>query len=455
MTREPLDREMATQVLRAHLGSDLACTRVQRGPIGNGQETWFLDVTGGPADQLVLRRTAEAGPLEWTDRAAEARAMEQVATIIPVPRIHLVVDDDRELGAPWLLMDRAPGRSAMAMGGRDRNDVTADLGRQLARLHAAGLPDPSGRTMTEATRDEVTRWRDHYRNHRIAPVPIIDALLAWCEANVPAEDSPAVLVWGDAGAHNTLASHGAVTAMLDWELAHHGHPVEDLASAAWIDAEAGVAPDVLVTAYEDAGGEAVDRAVLDYFLALTCVTRSLMITVGAGAFVQARTTAPNLAGLGLHLPAVNLLRAAELAGWGTPQPLADDLTPALDRPAPTGVLRPTGTEIDMGIARFLHQDVLPRIDDPRTRRGLKTAVALLDTAAVRAIAEPDLTAARAARTSGLLADLGLGTDLADVATRVESDSDLASHRPRVRNHLLSDLAAQQRLLTPLAELYRT
>lgn len=453
MTREPLDRDRATQVLCAHLGSGLVCTDVQRGPIGNGQETWFLDVEGGPADQLVLRRTAEAGPLEWTDRAAEARAMQQVASLIPVPRIHVVVDDDRELGAPWVLMDRAPGRSAMRLRGPDRGEATADLGRHLARLHAAALPDPSGRTMTEATRDEVIRWRDHYRDNRVAAVPVIDALLAWCEANVPLDDRPAMLVWGDAGAHNTLTSDGAVTAMLDWELAHHGHPVEDLASAAWIDAAAGVDADVLLEAYEDAGGDTVDRQVLDFFLALTCVTRSLMITVGAGAFVRARTSAPNLAGLGLHLPAVNLLRAAELAAWGTPAALPDDLAPALDAVAPAGVLRPTGDEIDTGIARFLRDDVLSRVTDPRTRRGLKTAVALLDTAAVRAVAEHHLSDARARRTDALLADLGLGDDLAEVAKRIEREPDLALHRPRVRAHLLTDLAAQRRLLAPLAQLY--
>lgn len=453
MTLEPLSPQRATEVLRAHLHAGLTCTTVQRGPIGNGQETWFLDVTDGPADQLVLRRTAEAGPLEWTDRAAEARAMERVGDVVPVPRIHVVVDDDRELGAAWLVMDRAPGNSAMGLHGDKRAEVTADLGGHLARLHTAALGDPAGRTRAEATRDEVARWRDHYLDHRVAPVPIIDALLAWCEANVPPDDAPALLVWGDAGAHNTLAADGAVTALLDWELAHHGHPVEDLASAAWIDGATGTVADRLVTAYEDAGGEDVDRAVLDYFVAMVSVTRSVMITVGAGAFVQGRTSAPHLAGLGLHLPAVNLLAAAELAGWGTPDRPDGDLAPALDAP-PGDVLRPTGDEIDRGIARFLRDEVLPRVDDPRTRRGLKTAVALLDTAALRATAEPGLSAARDLRTATLLADLGLGDDLATVAERVEREADLARHRPRVRAHLLADLAAQRRLLAPLSDLYR-
>lgn len=450
---EPLTPEQATTVLRRHVGAGVTCTAVQRGPIGNGQETWFLDVDGGPADQLVVRRTAEAGPLEWTDRVAEADAMDRVADLLPVPRIHAVSADGEGLGAPWMLMDLAPGRSAMALRGDQRRAVAADLGHHLGRLHTAALADPLGRSATQATRDEVARWRDHYHDHRVAPVPIIDALLAWCATTVPQVDEAAVLVWGDAGAHNALAADGIVTAMLDWELAHHGHPLEDLASAAWIDGDVG--HDGLVAAWEETTGTPVDRAVLDWFLAMVCLTRSIMITVGAGAFVRGRTAAPHLAGLGLDLPAVNLARAAALAGWGDPPALDEHLAPPLvdGLPASAEVLRPSGPEIDTGIARFLRDDVLPRMEDPRTRRGLKTAAALLDTAALRARAESAVTAVRRERTAALLDELGLGTDLATVAARIEREPDLAPHRSRMRAHLLADLAAQHRLLGPLTDLY--
>lgn len=445
----------ATEVLRRHLDPSATCTGVERGPIGNGQETWFLEVTTrAGARPLVLRRTAEAGPLEWTDRQQEAATMSAVADRgLPVPRVHWSTDDTEELGAPYLVMDRAPGTSVMLARGDERVALAADLARQLARLHREAVPDPHGRDATTATRDEIDRWRRHYLDHRVAPVPILDALLAWCDANVPdLAGSPAVQLWGDAGAHNTLGADGRVTALLDWELAHAGHPFEDLAGAIWIELDGDVDTDVLVGAYEEESGVPVDRDAVDFFVAMTCITRSVMIVVGAAAFVHGRTHAPNLAGLGLDLPGVQLARAAELAGWPpapTPQP-PDHAPPVED------VLHPTADEIDRGIARFLRDEVLAQVEDRRTRRGLKTAVALLEVAALRARHEPTVARARRARSSALLRDLaerGIEGDLATAAEQVELDPAHADLRPRVRQHLINDLSDQRDLLVPLRHLY--
>ena len=49
---------------------------------------------------------------------------------------------------------------------------------------------------------------------------------------MPEEVAPALL-WGDAGPHNLLVADGRITALLDWELAHLGHPLEDLGAAQW------------------------------------------------------------------------------------------------------------------------------------------------------------------------------------------------------------------------------
>ena len=83
-------------------------------------------------------------------------------------------------------------------------------------------------------------------------------------------------------------------------------------------------------------------------------------------------------------------------------------------------------------------------------------MALLETAALRAGSEPAVTALRDAATDALLAELsahGVTGDLATAAAAVESDAALAGLRPRVRAHLLTDLARQQALLTPLRRLY--
>jgi aminoglycoside phosphotransferase (APT) family kinase protein len=43
-----------------------------------------------------------------------------------------------------------------------------------------------------------------------------------------------VIVHGDFGPQNLLVDGGRVSALLDWELAHRGDPIEDLAWAEWI-----------------------------------------------------------------------------------------------------------------------------------------------------------------------------------------------------------------------------
>jgi aminoglycoside phosphotransferase (APT) family kinase protein len=452
-----LDAERVSDVLRRHLSADATCTALHRGPVGNGQETWFLSVeTPGGSQELVLRRTAEAGPLEWTERGAEATAMNAVASRgLPVPRVHWVQDDPAELDQPYLVMDRAPGAPVLLVDEASRPALVAALAVELARLHTEAVPaGGSGELdVVTATRAEIERWRSYYVEHRIAPIPLVGALFAWLDANVPdLAEEPAILVWGDAGAHNALCENGRITALLDWELAHAGHPLEDLGALVWMELDGGSDIEVIIAAYEAARGQPVDRAVLDFFVVLTCVTRAVMIQVGAGAFVAGRTTAPNLAGLGLDLPAVNLARAAALAGWGEVAP------PAPPRPPePPNALRPSGAEIDVGIARFLRDDVLPQITDRRTRRGVKTAAALLETAALRASTGAVVDRERAAQRPDLAARLAaLGLDLSDLegaAVRVETESDLADLRPLVRHHLLNDLACQRSLLAPLRILY--
>jgi aminoglycoside phosphotransferase (APT) family kinase protein len=46
--------------------------------------------------------------------------------------------------------------------------------------------------------------------------------------------SGAVIVHGDFGPQNLLIDHDRISALVDWEFAHRGEPVEDLAWAEWI-----------------------------------------------------------------------------------------------------------------------------------------------------------------------------------------------------------------------------
>ncbi len=65
---------------------------------------------------------------------------------------------------------------------------------------------------------------------------ICERALAWLEANQPA-DEPTVLCWGDARMGNIIFkdSLDEVAAVLDWEMATLGNPVQDIAWYNYLD----------------------------------------------------------------------------------------------------------------------------------------------------------------------------------------------------------------------------
>jgi aminoglycoside phosphotransferase (APT) family kinase protein len=450
--------ELVTALIAEYLDASLSCTAVRRGAVGNGQETWFVDTEAGPG--LVLRRSAAAGTLTFTDRRTEFDVLRALdGSGLPVPRVHWIDDDGGPLGRPYLVMDRLPGGPPRPADATERSAIARQLGELLARLHGLGTgARPAGfagaNDSTKATVDEVSAWVDRYAAGSTR-VPIVGALLAWLEANVPHDGVEPVLLWGDPGPHNALVDGGRVSGMLDWELAHVGHPLEDLGGAVW--ACLGVYDEAEVVAgYESVAGGHVDRTALAYFTVLACVTRTVMQLAGLDAWRRGETRAPNLAGLGLSLLVANLGRGAAWAGWGELRG-HDDPLPEPDV-APSTRLWPDAAETSAGVARFLRDDVLGAVDDPVLVRGLKTAVALLETAGLRAAHEPVLERQLGVAVRQLLRDLDTaGTDvtvgLETVAATIERDDSLARWRPRVRAMLLDDLAARRRLLAPLDRLY--
>jgi len=411
----------ATEVVRQHLGPSLVATSVTRASAGNGQETWLVDAGdeagGGARRSLVLRRTAEAGTLEWTERAAEHRVLRALeGRGLPVPAVH----GHGVLERPYLLMERLPGSAPGRLTGGERVGLARELGRWLARLHALdpvelGLEPVAARTATLA---EVAAWRSRYLAGRPGPVPLLGALLAWLERNAPEDAARPALLWGDPGPHNVLVADGRVSALLDWELAHVGHPLEDLGAAVW--SCLGRLDDREVVAAYEAEAGVVDRGPLDYFVALACASRSVMLLQGLSAWLAGRTSAPSAAGLGLGLLTLNLARGARAAGWG-------ELPPPDGRP-PELPLRPDVAEAATGVARWLLAEVEPAVEgDRRLRRMTRAAATLLETAAQRVPPPAGARDPAAAEEEAVRAEEAGGNE----ALRAALLADLARELPRL------------------------
>jgi aminoglycoside phosphotransferase (APT) family kinase protein len=458
-----LSPDELTPVVRRHLGAGARCVSVTRAPVGNSQETWFIDVERDAARRaLVLRRTAE-GPLAWTDRALEFAVLRAVrARGLPVPEALWLEPAPSSIGRDYFVMERAPGAPPSRADEATRSAVARELGRALARLHALpsedlGLPlarPPDGAT---AARAELARWRDRYRGRRLPVVPLLDALLAWLEANAPVGAAPVVLLWGDPGPHNLLVAGGRITALLDWELAHLGHPLDDLGAGVWACLDV-LDPDLVVGAYESERAAPVDREGLRWFECLACVSRSIMLLEGVRAYEDGLTQRPAAAGLGLELLADNLERATTAAGWpAARRPGGRAVSEPPSGSAVVAAPRPGTAATARGVGRFLDEEVLAVVEDRALRRALMVASALLETTALRLEVEPALQAEREGAARALLDDLaaaGVGAkDLASAVAEVERREDLAGWRERVRRHLVDDLALTRPLTAPLRELY--
>ena len=155
---------------------------------------------------------------------------------VPVPKAHLLCEDDRVIGQMFYVMDYVPGRvfTDREMPGCSADERTAmyhSLARVLGSLHATdyrgvGLADfgkPSGYVARQ-----VSRWSKQYEASKVEECPPMDKVTAWLTSNDPG-DEQAAIVHGDFRPGNVIFANDEprVAAVLDWELSTIGHPLAD------------------------------------------------------------------------------------------------------------------------------------------------------------------------------------------------------------------------------------
>jgi aminoglycoside phosphotransferase (APT) family kinase protein len=236
-----------------------------RAPSGSGfsSDTLLFEVEWREARGGALRRESLVARLEPQgfnvfpeyDVARQYRVMAALAaTDVPVPRMRWLETDPAPLGVPFYAMDRVEGRGpgdsppyhasgwlADELSPAARERLWWSGLEAMARVHrldwrAAGLgfldrPE-RGRTGVEQTLreyEEFFAWgmrRERY--------PLIQAALDRLRARAP-RGEPTALCWGDARISNQLFQGERCAAVIDWEMAHLGNPVHDLAWFVTID----------------------------------------------------------------------------------------------------------------------------------------------------------------------------------------------------------------------------
>ena len=194
--------------------------------------TYAMRSKPGPAAKLL----PSAHAIEREFRVMGALA----ATDVPVPRMHLLCDDEAVIGRAFYVMEFVAGRvlwdqALPGMTAAQRAAIYDEMNRVIAALHrldpaAVGLAD-YGRPGNYFER-QIGRWTKQYQASVTGPNDAMDRLIEWLPAHIPAsgrDESMVSVVHGDYRLDNLIfhADEPRVLAVLDWELSTIGHPIAD------------------------------------------------------------------------------------------------------------------------------------------------------------------------------------------------------------------------------------
>jgi aminoglycoside phosphotransferase (APT) family kinase protein len=293
------------------LGTGVADLRRLSG--GASRETWAFDALDGDARRplVVQRQRPWQSVVAKSGMATEARLMGLArAAGVPVPAVVVTAAEVGEtlpaLGPAWVVVERLDGETLARRILRDdayaaaRPRLAGQCGTALAGIHAVDpdlVPDLVGAESPARYRDILDSLGE--------PHPAFELGFRWLEANRPPA-GPETVVHGDFRNGNLIVGPEGLVAVLDWELAHRGDPLEDLG---WLCVKAwrfGAAPrvggfgtvDDLVAAYEVASGRAVDRAALAWWETFGTLKWGIMCMVQASKHLSGDERSVELAAIG-------------------------------------------------------------------------------------------------------------------------------------------------------------
>jgi hypothetical protein len=284
-----------------------------------------------------------------------------------------VGDDGAALGAGSIVMDYVEGETIPRRILRDetlagvRAQLAARCGAILAAIHrippfeVPGLP---GGDPLEQLRGIVDRLGQ--------PHPAFELAFRWLGENRPPRTAQGV-VHGDFRNGNLIIGPDGVRAVLDWELAHLGDPLEDLG---WLCVKAWRfgsplpvggfgSVDQLVDAYEEAGGTAVDRTALHWWEVLGTLRWGVICIVQTVTHLSGAVRSVELAAIGRRVCEVEC-DLLELLGGDSAGADDDGVAPAGDdggvgadgSAVPAVHDAPSAVELLEAVGEFLVSDVM-------------------------------------------------------------------------------------------------
>ncbi len=410
------------RVLEDRTGAPVTVRDLTRLSGGASRETWAFTAVdeAGAARPLVLQRERAGGNGAGGGMSAEG-ALLRAAARAGVPVAPLVATDEGgdELGAPFIIMDRVEGETIARRILRDdryasaRSSLAREAGAALAAVHridASEFGDLHEEDQVEQFRGLIDGLGE--------PHPAFELGLRWLERNRPTTHRHSV-VHGDFRMGNLIVGEDGLRAVLDWELAHRGDPVEDLGwfcVRAWrfgsplVAGGVGTADD-LVQGYVAAGGEPVSPGELRWWETMGTLKWGVICIVQAATHLTGASRSVELAAIGRRT-AENEEDVLELiAGPSEYEPVLASLTSREVGTAPHD--RPTAAELLDAVGEYLGEVR----DGVEGRLGFHARVAGNVVATVRR--ELELGPAQAEAHAARLAELGVADD-AELSAAIRS-----------------------------------
>lgn len=212
--------------------------------LGAQRSTLFVDISSA-GDTTSAVAQLSSGIISVMPASVEGALISAAADAgVPVPRVLAVTDTLGGTGQPAQVLSREAGlsiprqvlRSVVELG--TGKALARDCGTALAKLHGrtgqgvgAAAPTPPGLDSLDPDEpfggycDDLSGQLDGLPQ----PHPIVRLGVEWLRRNPPSPPSRLTVVHADFRTGNLLVDNGRLGAVLDWELAHIGDPMEDLA----------------------------------------------------------------------------------------------------------------------------------------------------------------------------------------------------------------------------------
>jgi len=210
---------------------------------GASKETYRIRLLDSDEEEvrLIYRRSQESSLIE-TEQLTEYSAYSAFQdSSVPVPKTIAIEESSDKLGAPFIVMEELSGSAASPFDSSAYNPHEEAIGREfwkiLAEITLKDLSDPALINLDGPVEEEkpwkreLDHWNRIINSDSIGVEPILEAAIRYLYKNPPEDSSKRCLVHGDYRNGNFLTEDGIITGILDWEMAHIGDPLEDLAWA--------------------------------------------------------------------------------------------------------------------------------------------------------------------------------------------------------------------------------